>query len=477
MSIDVEVQQKIRNGSHAVVIGGSMAGLLTARILVEHFERVTVVERDRLPQQPEQRPGVPQAYHVHVLLTQGQRILEELFPGIEAEVTATGAPSIDWAAECSFLNMWGWASLCSSDIITRTCSRALLEWFIRRRLTNDDNLQFLPMTQVKGLLTNDSNSRVTGLKLRGCEDFQEQELAADLIVDASGRNSQLPKWLQEIGYEAPTETVVNSFLGYSTRWYERPEGFQAGWKTLLVTAQPPHDKRGGVIFPIEGNRWQVIVSGIARDYPPTDEAGFMEFVHSLRSQAIYDAIKSARPLSPVYGYRRTENRWRHYEKLSKLPEGLLAVGDAVCAFNPVYGQGMTVAALGALTLNKCLQEQLRYQKRNLTGLTKNFQKQLSKVLQTPWMMATSEDFRWATTSGAQPQKVTQLMHRYMDKILLLSVANPKVHRRFLEVIHMVKPPSTLFSPEILVQVLGMLLNPSMNQQKAPRHQDYAPKHG
>ncbi|WP_017316650.1 FAD-dependent oxidoreductase [Mastigocladopsis repens] len=468
MSTYVEAQQNIRNGSHAVVIGGSMAGLLAARILVEHFERVTVVERDRLPQEPETRPGVPQAHHVHVLLTQGQRILEQLFPGIEAEVTAAGAPSVDWVAECTYLNLWGWVSGGSSDLITRTCSRALLEWVVRRRLSNYSNLQFLPTTQVKGLLSDNSNSRVKGVELCGCDDFHTTELAADLIVDASGRNSQQPKWLEEIGYEPPTETVINSFLGYSTQWYERPEGLQADWKALVVAAKPPHDKRGGVIFPIEGNRWQVLVSGIGRDYPPTDEAGFMEFVRSLRTPVIYDALQSAKPLSPVYGYRRTENRWRHYEKLSRLPEGLLAIGDAVCAFNPVYGQGMTVAALSALTLKECLQEQFRYRKGNFTGLTKNFQNQLSKVLQTPWLMATGEDFRWETTSGGHPDKITQLMHRYMDQIMLLSISNPKIYRSFAEVTHLVKPSRTLFAPDILVQVLGTLLNQSRNQEKALR---------
>lgn len=476
MSTYIEAQQNIRNGSHAVVIGGSMAGLLAARILVEHFERVTVVERDRLPQQPEQRPGVPQAHHVHVLLTQGQRILEQLFPGIKAELAAAGAPSVDWVAECPVLNLWGWVSPSSSDLITRTCSRAFLESVVRRRLSNYSNLQFLPTTQVKGLLSDNSNSRVKGVELYGCDDFHTTELAADLIVDASGRNSQLPKWLEEIGYEAPTQTVINSFLGYSTRWYERPEGFQADWKALLVAAKPPHDKRGGVIFPIEGNRWQVLVSGIGRDYPPTDEAGFMEFVRSLRTPAIYDALQSAKPLSPVYSYRRTENRWCHYEKLSRLPEGLLAIGDAVCAFNPVYGQGMTVAALSALTLNQCLQQQFRYRKGNLTGLTKHFHKQLSKVLQTPWLMATGEDFRWETTSGGHPDKITQLMHRYMDQIMLLSISNPKIYRSFVEVTHLVKPSRTLFAPEILVRVIGTLLNQS-RQEKALRQASYAPKQG
>jgi flavin-dependent dehydrogenase len=321
MSTLIEQQKAIGSGSHALVIGSSIAGLVAARVLLNHFERVTVVERDHLPQAPEPRPGVPQASHVHVLLIQGQKILEQLFPGLEAELIAAGAPLVDWTADLPWLNVWGWASRFPSNLVSLTCSRSLLEWLVRRRLNTYPNLQFLQACQVKGLMANKSKSRVTGVKLHFRDEPHEAELAADLVVDASGRNSQMPKWLEALDYPPPSETVVNSFLGYSTRWYERPENFQADWKLLNVSYKLPHDQHGGVLYSVEKNRWVVTLVGIGRDYPPTDEAGFLEFVRNLRSPVIYEAIKDARPISPIYGYRRTENCWRHYEKLSRLPEG------------------------------------------------------------------------------------------------------------------------------------------------------------
>ncbi|MDM9380181.1 FAD-dependent monooxygenase [Chlorogloeopsis sp. ULAP01] len=450
-------QQNLNNGSHALVIGSSMAGLLAARVLVNHFDRVTVVERDRLPQQPELRPGVPQANQVHVLLTQGQRLLEQLFPGLEAELAAAGAPKVNWTVDYPLLGIWGWFPRVDSDLVTHTCSRSLLEWLVRRRLSTYHNLQFLDETQVTGLLSDNSNSKVTGIKLR-CRNLSEPtELTAHLIVDASGRNSSLPKWLADLGYPSPQETIINSFLGYGSRWYECPDTFQADWKVLTVMYKPPYEQRGGVIYPVEGKRWVITVAGIGRDYPPTDEAGFLEFVRSLRSPILYEAIKNAKPLSPVYGYRRTENLWRHYEQLPRMPEGLVALGDAVCSFNPIYGQGMTTATLGALTLEHCLKEQ------RLTNLTRCFHKQLARVLETPWMMATSEDFRWETTEGGKPDIITRLMHRYMDQVILQAVNDPKVYRKFAEVIHMVKPPSVLFAPDILVKVLAQIIKVQPNK--------------
>ncbi|MEO0688464.1 MAG: 2-polyprenyl-6-methoxyphenol hydroxylase-like oxidoreductase, partial [Cyanobacteria bacterium J06649_11] len=197
------ISRKIATSGHAVVIGASISGLLASRILVEHFERVTIIERDRLPQQPETRRGVPQAHHVHTLLLQGQRILEQLFPGIETELAAGGAPSIDWSSEYYFLNVWGWASLSPSDLKTRSCSRNFLECLVRKRLSSYANLKFITATQVKGLLSDESNSKITGVQISSQAGSKEQQLTADLVVDASGRNSLLPKWLEKIGYQAP----------------------------------------------------------------------------------------------------------------------------------------------------------------------------------------------------------------------------------------------------------------------------------
>ncbi|WP_016950285.1 NAD(P)/FAD-dependent oxidoreductase [Anabaena sp. PCC 7108] len=431
----------------AVVMGGSIAGMLTAQVLTKHFDRVIVVERDQLKEaaeQAKQRPGVPQYLHVHALLMRGQQIIEQLFPGIIAELAASDAPAIDWTADCLWLSIRGWVSRFRSQIITRTCSRNLLELTIRKRLIANDRLEWRSATQVTSLLNNQAS--VTGVRIRTANE-PEVEIFADLVVDATGRNSRTPDWLQAMGYEPPQETVVNAFLGYASRWYQVPADLQTDWNCVNITAQPP-GTRGGVIYQVEGNRLIITLAGVGRDYPPTDEAGFLEFARSLRSPIIYETIKKLQPLSPIYAYRRTENCLHHYEKLSRFPENFLVVGDAVCSFNPVYGQGMTTAALGAITLDECLSKQ-----GNSIGLSRKFQKQFNKVVNLPWTIATGEDFRWSTTEGGETSLINKLMQKYLEQVLMLQSQSPEVHQLFLEIMHMQKPPTAFFHPRILMQVL------------------------
>lgn len=443
------------NRSHAIVIGAGMAGLLTARALVNHFSLVTIIERDTLPKEPQIRPSVPQARHSHVLLLRGQRILEHFFPGLGTELTAAGVPKIDMGIDFHWLNAWGWASRAPSDLVGYSCSRCFLEWSARRRLTAHRNLQFLEATRVHKLLSNKDNSRVIGVQLRSRNDLENvSELAADLVVDTSGRHSSLPKWLKALGYSPPAETTVDSGLGYSSRWYEIPQGFQADWKIVSIGQNPPHERHGGGLSSVEGNRWLLTLNSVGSDYPPADEAGFLEFARTLRSPIIYEAIKHAKPLSPVYSYRQGKNRWRHYEKLSKFPKGLIAMGDSVCAFNPFYGQGMTVAALSALALDQFLCQQFqRSQGKSISGFTKRFQKQLANISKAPWLMSKRQDLCWPTTTGGTLTPIDRLLQSYSEQLLRLGTENSDVHQTLLKVVNMVEPTSIVFQPSILGQVL------------------------
>ncbi|MFM6038829.1 MAG: FAD-dependent oxidoreductase [Sphaerospermopsis kisseleviana] len=436
----------------AVVIGGSIAGMLAAQVLTWYFDRVIIVEKDLLGStgQPKKRPGVPQSFHVHALLIRGQQILEQLFPGILAELAESGTPFVNWTADVPWLGSSGWCPRFHSHLATHTCSRNLLEWIIRRRLVANDRVKLRLGTQVTSFLSNADKTQVTGVRIRTGNE-PEIEIFADLVVDATGRTSRTPHWLQEMGYEPTQETIVNSFLGYASRWYQIPSDLQIDWQSVYITAQPP-GTRGGVIYKVEGNRWIVTLVGIGRDYPPTDEGGFLEFARSLRSPIIYETIKNAQPISPIYAYKRTENCLRHYEKLSTFPENLVVVGDAVCSFNPVYGQGMTTAALGAVTLDECLSKQ-----ENLTGLSRRFQKQLNKEISIPWMIATGEDFRWSTTEGGKPSLINKMMQKYLEQVLVLQSKSGEVHQLFLEVINMIKPPRAFFHPRIFMQVLKQVL--------------------
>lgn len=322
--------------AHAVVIGGSIAGLLAARALLHHFDQVTLVERDSFLNSPGPRPGVPQAQHVHALLLRGHQILESYFPGLTADLRAQGALVLDWTADWRFLTLWDWMPQHVSNLKGLICSRLLLEWYLRDRLLQIPGYQEKEATSVTGLTTSEDGTRITGVILSGKGELST--LDADWTVDASGRNSKLSEWLVKLGYQCPPETTVNSFLGYASRWYRRQaEGPVEG---VIVAAKPGVTRRGGVLYPVESDRCVVTLSGIEKDYPSANDDEFLAFAKSLRDPSIAHAIQSWEPISPIQCYRRTENHWRHYEKLPALPDGVTALGDAVCAFNPVYGQGL-----------------------------------------------------------------------------------------------------------------------------------------
>jgi flavin-dependent dehydrogenase len=459
-----------------VVVGGGLAGLAAARVLAAHVARVTLVERDRLPAGPARRPGVPQAAHVHNLLARGRRALEGLFPGLDAELAAAGAPAVDWTADARWYYFGGWRPRFPSGIVSRTCTRPLLEWAVRRRLlaAGGGRVTVLEGHAATGLVPGRAGRggpAVAGVRLTphggrsgGAGDDRGPaaaageagvgpvELAADLVVDASGRDSRAPEWLAALGYGRAPETTVDSFLGYASRLYAPPAGARHDWRTTIVAATPPARARAGGIVPVEGGRWLVTLAGAARDYPPTDEAGFLAFLASLPVPDLADALRGATPLSPVAGYRRTANRWRHYERLPRWPAGFAVTGDAACAFNPVYGQGMTVAALGALALDASL----RAAGGADPSAARRFRRRLARAVRLPWLMATGEDFRYPTTAGRRPGPAAAVLHRYLDGVLLAAAEHPAAHRAFLAVTHLLESPAALLHPAVALPALAAL---------------------
>ncbi len=447
------------NRKHAIIIGGSIAGLVSADVLAGHFDRVTIIERDVLPDAPAARPGTPQAHHIHVLLLKGQYTLERLFPGFQDDLAAMGAPAMDWTADCLWIAEGQPAPRYASGLVTHFASRDLLEYAIRRRLQQNPRIEFYTGREAVALIPNADHTRATRVQLRPRGQLvSTEELSADLIVDASGRESRLPQWLEQLGYEPPAETRVNSFLGYASRIYRQPPA-PRDWQAVLVRPTPPGSSRGGGIMPMEGNRWIANLGSAGRDYPPTDEPGFLEFARSLSNPILYDALREAEPLTSIYGYRRTENRLRHYERLARLPENVIALGDAVCAFNPVYGQGMTVAALGAVTLDECLH------KHPDEGFALKFQARLARANELPWAMATSVDFLYPGTESNMERHENRLVNAYLARVSETSFRDPYVNLAFLKVIHLLEPPSVWFRPGIARRVL----------QSALRHRSAVPE--
>ncbi|MEP7289068.1 MAG: FAD-dependent monooxygenase [Chloroflexota bacterium] len=441
---------------HAVVIGASVAGLLAARVLADYFQRVTVLERDTLPDQPELRSGVPQAHHLHVLLRRGQQSLNQFFPHFEEALDAAGVPTMNWLDEARVLGVSGWLSQTNLGFSTRSCGRALLEWVIRQQLATYPNITFQDNSQIDGLLADESKSRITGLQIRyrrgaGESAGQKDTLNADFVVDASGRGSHTPEWLEALGFGKPEETTVNSFLGYASRIYKTLSQ-PVDWKAMNIPARAPEGTRGGVLSVIENNRWMLTLFGYVRDYPPTEEAGFVEFAQSLPTPLIYEAIKDGEPETEIFGYQRTANCAHHYERMARFPEHFAVMGDAACCFNPVYGQGMTISALGAETLDTCLRSAS-----DLEGLGKRFQQQLAKSNTLPWLLATGADLRYSATEGKRPPRTSQLAQTYLSHLQDIMPENIEAAEAFVRVMNLMERPTTLFRPSLFVPVVKHML--------------------
>ncbi len=417
---------------------------------------MSLIERDHYPEEPVFRAGVPQGRHVHVILLRGQQVIEELFPGITKKLQAQGAIEYDFMQELVSRQPTGWLPRYQSALRGYTCTRLLLEWQIRQELLKNERVQISEGREVVGLLASGDARLVQGVRVRprngtAIAESELVEVAADLVVDASGRDSHAPRWLKEMGYEPPEETEINAFLGYATRTYELDVDAARDWKGMLVMPDPPKNLRGGLMWAVEGGRWMAVLAGAGRDYPPTDEAGFLEFANSLIDPALYNVLKEAKPVTPIYGYRRTENRLRHFERLQRQPKCFVTIGDAYCAFNPVYGQGMTVAAMGAIALRGCL----RQQQDGLDGLAANFHKQLALVDKLPWQLASASDDRVleAIGEGRQVKWTTKILNSYFSGLVEAMPGSPLACQTFREVQHMVKPPAALFQPALVWKVL------------------------
>jgi 2-polyprenyl-6-methoxyphenol hydroxylase-like FAD-dependent oxidoreductase len=420
----------------AVVIGAGLAGMMAARVAADHFESVILIERDQVAG-PEPRKGVPQGNHIHVLWSVGSAILENLFPGLFDQLAAAGAVGFDNSADMRWYQGGVWKLRMESGLRICSQSRPLLEHKVRQILQTHENVSF-QRGSIDQLTI--QNLKVCGVKLASSDNL-DSEIRTDLVIDASGRGSRLPAWLVEHGYSEPQTIEVGVNLRYASRLYERPEGLD--WASMAIYARPPLSKKSGVIFPIEGNRWIVTFGGCFDEHPATDEAGYLDFARSLGKPDIYDAIINAKPVSDISGFQFPKEVWRRYDKLSDLPAGLAVIGDAFCSFNPLYGQGVTVAALEAVALGNCLRSKASLQ---------SYYRSAMKIIRNPWMMATGNDLLYPEASGERAFW-TKPMGRYTDHVLRLSASNPTVFKGFLDVLHLAKPPSHLFRPDILAAVL------------------------
>jgi flavin-dependent dehydrogenase len=453
----------------AVVIGASIGGLLAARVLSDVLDEVVLVERDELPDGPAPRSGVPHAVHAHILLRRGYLELLRLYPGIDRQLADGGAHSVDLTRDAVYITPGGEAPRFASRLRTRAASRDLFEAVIRESTLARPRVRLVAGHQAVGLVGDTSEIRGVRIARRTTkasapgQDDGDEELMAWLVVDASGRGSHAPAWLQGVGGPAIDESVIDASLRYATRIYRMPSG-PRDWKVLLVRDRPPSGTTGGGVFPLEGDRWVVTLGGAGADHPPTDDAGYLDFARTLISQRLFEAIVDAEPLTPVRGWARTANRWRHVERVERWPAGFVVVADALCALNPVYGQGMSVAMIEARAFEAWLQSRgaVASMQSGHPPATRNLVRSLAGSARLPWFMATAEDALIGGVQGVPaPGPFDTVARRYLDRIHLNAARDAHTLRRFTEVSQLVRPPVALLDPVVAWRVVrGVRATPS-----------------
>lgn len=433
-------------GQHAIVIGASMGGLVAARALTDYYQQVTLLERDTFPMPGENRKGVAQGPHAHALLAGGRAALENFFPGLTQELIEQGAIAGDISAQSLWFNHGGYHQRFNSGLQGLLVSRPTLEAQVRARVMALPNVRVIEQCDVLGLVTDADRSRVTGVRLlRRADGSAEEVLPSDLVIDASGRGSRSPAWLEALGYARPAEEQIRIGVGYTTRYYRRKPDHLPGGINAVVIAATPSNPRCGVLLAQEGDRWVVSIGGYLGDHAPTDEAGFLEFARRLPAPEIYELIKEAEPLTKSLTYKFPSSQRRHYEHLARFPAGYLVFGDAICSFNPIYGQGMTVAALEAATLHACLAQ-------GDDHLAQRFFTQAGKLIDMPWSVAVGSDLRFPEVEGPHNGMV-RFINWYMEKLHVAAHRDPVVSMAFLNVVNLLAAPPSVMRPAIALRVL------------------------
>jgi 2-polyprenyl-6-methoxyphenol hydroxylase-like FAD-dependent oxidoreductase len=429
---------------NAVVIGAGMAGLVAARVLGDRYGTVTVVDRDALPEGSTPRRGVPQSEQPHALLVSGLYELDRQFPGIAGELIAAGATRFDAGLGLCVYRYGGrWPqSPIGAELVT--ASRPLIEAVVRAHVSRRPGVCIRDGVAVAGLAG--GGDRITGVVLDTGE-----TLGADLVVDASGRGSRSDRWLAARGFPPPAKTEIKVGVTYTTRLYRRRAGDLDGWQATVVLPTPPGENRYGTVLPIEGDRWIVTVGGWHIDAPPASAAEFAAYAHSLPDPIVANLVDRAEPLTDPAVFRFPASRRRNFDRMDRLPAGYVALGDAFCSFNPIYGQGMTVAAMAARALGAALD---RHGGAATAAMARDYYREAAALIATPWQFAVGGDFSFPQTTGPRPRGIG-VSNRYARRIALASQVEPDINGTFFRVQQLLQPPSVLLRPGFVARVLWL----------------------
>jgi 2-polyprenyl-6-methoxyphenol hydroxylase-like FAD-dependent oxidoreductase len=455
----------MRGRDHAVVIGGGIGGLLAARVLSESFERVTIVERDVLHPDMGDRRGVPQGRHVHGLQARGAEIVEELFPGLTAEAESAGAAVVEDLSRCHFApngHLLSQASWPMARLVFVT--RPFLEDAVRRRVAADPRVDVADGTVVTGLLRDapSDGSAVSVLGVRvapATEPTEPRAVEADLVVDASGRAGRASSWLPELGYRRPEEERVTVRVRYASQSLRLPPA--AYPHDMVIEGRSAERQLGMALFACEREQWTFTLIGTDASPPPDAHAGMVAAIGDLAPAWVTSALTAAEPIGPVSVHHFPASVRRRYDRLTEFPRGLLVFGDAICSFNPIYGQGMSVAAEQALSLRDQLGQGSDH------DLARRFFRASARPIGTAWQLAVGSDLALPEVEGDRPLSM-RLSSRYVGLLLAAAERDPEVARCFMRVAGLVDEPTALVSPRLVGRVLRAFTRPPARAATAAR---------
>ncbi|WP_156575618.1 NAD(P)-binding protein [Bacillus luti] len=431
----------------AVVIGGSLAGKLAAKALSTTFKEVIIIEAGEKWDGKASRKRVPQSNHPHVLLKGGEKAIEELFPNITNELIEAGSIENNFTRDLKWHQFGLWKQPFIGEVQMIQQSRLLLEWHIQKRIDQILNITTKYETLVEGLLVDVKIHKVCGVKVKCLETGMQEEIHADIIVDASGFGSKSIEWLREYDIEVQEEKVRID-LFYTTKMFQLKENETLNCCNMLMSPSFPDNPYGVLIQTIEDNRYFVTFSGYANEKAPQTDEEFYNFAENLSISNVTDFLNKAEAISHIKTYKIPYQVCRRFDLVNNLPERLLVVGDAHCRFDPVFGQGVSVAAMEAHQLQLLLQ---RRQKLDKT-FTQQFYKETAHIIQTPWEMTTTEISR-------HPQLKRELTIKqkfqlwYTKQIYQLSATDSDVYIRLVRVMNLIRSPFHLFHPKVLLAVL------------------------
>ena len=441
-------------GEHAVVLGASMGGLLAARVLADFYGMVTVFERDVLPHDPANRRGVPQGRHVHALLNRGAQLLDELFPGFLNELVAAGATVLDDGDPAKGYFSFGGHEMVRSGTVRDPeamalylASRPFLECHVRRRLQTVENVTILGGRDVVESTSTADRTRVTGVRVAERNGGHEHELAANLVVDATGRGSRTPTLLESLGYGRPVEDHVFVHTTYVSQLLRIPPGSLE--ERIVIIGATSGRPTGLFLSAYEDDAWMFTVWGMVGHEPPSDRAGMLSFARDFTPAHLLAAVRAAVPLAEAARHRLPSSQWRRYDKMRRFPDGLLVTGDAICSFNPVYGQGMTVSALDAAALRDCL-------RRGERDLARRYFRATAKSIGVAWQMAAGNDLGFPEVEGRRSLS-TRVTNRCADWVLTACESDVVTAERFFRVNNFIDPPTRLLHPSFISRVAAVNL--------------------